>query len=357
MMDSGPFFSERDFYLTEFRGRHIGIVLPATGGDPFEQLSGTLEALAVNGTGVVLFASSRAPWISRETGAIRPDLEPAWAGRVWRSIADRGHAVVELAEDDWATQSAAAAIQLGLMKAVWIRKSGAMLDPDGQRISVVALDSTALAEMGQNDRAAQDLPLETIRRMLVGGIASVSVCRLDDLDAELFSYAGAGTFFSRERYTEVRSLTLEDFHLAANLLKQGETEGYLAVRDADAIERLLGHGFGVFVEGRYLAGFCALLPYADSAVGEIAGLYTVTRFAGEGVGGQLVRHALEEAGRSGLHSVFACTTSERVEGFFLRNGFARIERTEVPASKWDHYPSDRMKRVRCLGVSSLTRTR
>ena len=196
-----------------------------------------------------------------------------------------------------------------------------MLDPDGQRISVVALDSTALAEMGQNDRVAQDLPLETIRRMLVGGIASVSVCRLDDLDAELFSYAGAGTFFSRERYTEVRSLTLEDFHLAANLLKQGETEGYLAVRDADAIERLLGHGFGVFVEGRYLAGFCALLPYADSAVGEIAGLYTVTRFAGEGVGGQLVRHALEEAGRSGLHSVFACTTSQRVEGFFRRQGF------------------------------------
>ena len=351
MVDSDPFFSERDFYLTEFRGRHIGIVLPATGADPFAHLGRTLEALADNGTGVVLFASSRAPWISRAAGTVRPDLEPAWAGRVWRNIAKRGHAVVELSEDDWETQSAAAAIQLGLMKAVWIRESGAMLDPAGQRISVVALDSTALAEMGQTDRAAQNLPLATIRRMLVGGIASVSVCRLDDLDAELFSYAGAGTFFSRERYTDVRSLTLEDFDLAASLLKQGEAEGYLAVRDADAIEQLLGHGFGVFVEGRYLAGFCALLPYADSAIGEIAGLYTVTRFAGEGVGGQLIRHALEAASQSGLHGVFACTTSERVEGFFLRNGFARMKRTEVPVSKWDLYPAERMERVRCLGVN------
>ena len=141
MVDSGPFFSERDFYLTEFRGRHIGIVLPATGADPFGRLSSILEALADNGTGVVLFASSQAPWMSRAIGRVRPDLDPAWAGRVWRSIAERGYAVVELSEDDWATQSASAATQLGLMKAVWVRESGAMLGRDGLRTSVVALNS------------------------------------------------------------------------------------------------------------------------------------------------------------------------------------------------------------------------
>ena len=312
-------------------------------------LRGILETLSGNGTGVVLFTRPGAAWVPAGVPSIRPDLDAAWAGRVWRCIADRGYAVVELSENDLAQGGSAAAIQLGLMKVVWIRESGGLVDAGGQRISVVALHSTESVDIRLGDPSSGNLLLEPIRRMLLGGVVSVSVCRLDDLADELFSYAGAGTFFSLERYTDVRSLTLEDFDLAAGLLRQGEVEGYLAARDSEAVERLLGHGFGVFVEGRYMAGFCALLPYPDLGVGEIAGLYTVTRFAGEGVGGQLVRHALVEAGLNGLHSVFACTTSERVEGFFLRNGFERVQRHQVPNSKWADYPTERLGRVRCLG--------
>jgi N-acetylglutamate synthase-like GNAT family acetyltransferase len=46
--------------------------------------------------------------------------------------------------------------------------------------------------------------------------------------------------------------------------------------------------------------------------------------------------------------VFACTTSERVAGFFERNGFARVGADEIPAEKWRDYDPARRARVLCL---------
>mgnify|MGYP001971588669 CR=1 FL=1 len=81
---------------------------------------------------------------------------------------------------------------------------------------------------------------------------------------------------------------------------------------------------------------------------EIVSLYTLTRFLGEGVGGFLIRYALQEAAEAGFAGVFACTTSERVERFFTRHGFEAVEATVLPAAKWARYPADRRRRVRCL---------
>jgi len=66
-------------------------------------------------------------------------------------------------------------------------------------------------------------------------------------------------------------------------------EGYLAPRPPEDVERVLASGFGAFVEGRHLAGIGALLVYPGRKVGEVASLYTLTRFLGEGVGHNLVR--------------------------------------------------------------------
>jgi amino-acid N-acetyltransferase len=110
---------------------------------------------------------------------------------------------------------------------------------------------------------------------------------------------------------------------------------------------VLAGGFGAFVEGRHLAGIGALILHPDGRSGEIASLYTLTRFLGEGVGAELVSHALVQARPLGVERVFACTTQERVGAFFERMGFALADSCELPAARWEGYDPDRRARLRC----------
>jgi amino-acid N-acetyltransferase len=145
----------------------------------------------------------------------------------------------------------------------------------------------------------------------------------------------------------VRALGVDDFDAAHDLLRRGVEEGYLAPRDEAEVDALLASGFGAFVEGRDLAGIGSLLPSLDGKGAEIAGLYTLTRFLGEGVGFSLVAHALAEAEARALSYVFACTVSERVGAFFERNGFRAVAPDALPAEKWRDYDPERRARVHC----------
>ena len=162
------------------------------------------------------------------------------------------------------------------------------------------------------------------------------------------SFSGAGTLFARERYVDVHWLGLHEFDAAAELVRRGVAEGYLVGRSPAEVDRVLANAFGLFVEGRYLAGIGALLPHPGSGLAELGSLYTLTRFVGEGVGAQLLRFAVREAFDAGFEGVFACTTSDRVVAFFERNGFDRVPVSEIPAQKWKDYAEERKERVQCL---------
>jgi N-acetylglutamate synthase-like GNAT family acetyltransferase len=176
----------------------------------------------------------------------------------------------------------------------------------------------------------------------------VNLCTAESVADELFTYAGSGTLFTRERYIHVRRLGIDDFDAAADLLRRGVEEGYLAPRSDEEIDEVLASGFGAFVEGMHLAGIGALLVDEGARMAEIVSLYTLTRFLGEGVGGHLVAYAVERAGALGLGAVFACTTAERVAAFFLRQGFREVPQEDVPPSKWKGYDAARRTRVRCF---------
>ena len=148
--------------------------------------------------------------------------------------------------------------------------------------------------------------------MIRGSASSISACLPGGLADELFTYAGSGTFYAREGYTEVRDLGLDDFDAAEALIHYGVEEGYLLERSAGEVERALTHGIGAFIEGRYLAGICALLPHDAGRAGEIASLYALTRFVGEGVGVHLVRTAIERAGARGMETS-ECVRSEQLK--------------------------------------------
>src|SRR5258705_237470 len=107
---------------------------------------------------------------------------------------------------------------------------------------------------------------------------------------ELFTYEGSGTLFTRDDYCRVAPLGLDDFAQAERLLERGQREGLLKLRSPEEIAEVLGAGFGATICDRHLAGVAGLLtaPYAAERAGEIVGLYTITRFKGEGIGERLV---------------------------------------------------------------------
>jgi len=351
-----PTFSEREFYLAEFRGRSIGIAWPAGEEVHREPLAGVLEELRANGSRVILLSPDD------EVFAVAGIAKPSSASDVgfgpslWNELRKCGRAGLRVGASGFEESCRDVALALRLAKLVWIQSEPPVVNrSEEHRVSVVdlahldpLLSDAAAAAGASRVRPGCEAMLEAIREIIEGGIPGVNVCAPADLGRELFTYAGAGTFFTRDRYAEVRPLGLDDYDLAYDLIERGEVDGYLAPRDAAAREAVLAHGVGVFIEGRYLAGIGAMLPHPTDRAAEIASLFALTRYVGEGAGGQIVRYAVESARGQGLDYLFACTTSVRVATFFERHGFRRVEPGEVPARKWAAYDADRRDRVCCL---------
>jgi N-acetylglutamate synthase-like GNAT family acetyltransferase len=350
-------FSERDFYLSEFRGRTLALALALGEGELDAAgkavLDEVLAALEANGTRVILLCAD-----PRLLSRFVPDPPlhasgPGWQGALWR-LSRRSLRMGFFVENasDLAAVCREVVLELGLAKLVWIDGEGGLPRSDGSRLSLVALEELDSLTAGPTGAVhpgpARSKLLEEIRTMVEGGLPSASLCDPAGLADELFTYTGSGTFFSLRRYTEVRRLVLDEFDAANDLIRRGVVEGYLVSRTEIQIELILSNAFGVFVEGRYLAGIGALLPHPGGHTGEIASLYTLTRFLGEGIGGHLVRFAVACSRERGYEAVFACTTSERVAGFFEREGFERVSPDLLPEEKWSDYAPERRSQVVCL---------
>ena len=353
MAEPGWTFSEKSFYLAEFRGRSLALVAPEPlPADEVETLLALLDEFSKNDTRIVVLSPHRAS-VEALVGRVGVAEGSDWVGALWRRLQGERRAGLALDPDRFADRSREIALELRLARVVWLDARGALRRPSGARWSAMsAADLRELFEADAEPLDAQDgALLAQIRLLLEGGVPAVNLCSVAGLADELFTYEGSGTFFTRERYVDVRWLGIDDFDAAADLIARGVAEGYLVRRDDASVERVLSHGFGVFVEGRYLAGIGALLPFSDGGSAEIAGLYTLTRFMGEGVGGHLIRFAADEAVKRGYAAVYACTTSDRVIGFFARHGFAQVELESLPEEKWRSYAPERRARLRALRLA------
>jgi amino-acid N-acetyltransferase len=342
-------FTERDFYLADFRERTLAVsgtpgALAETGA-----LRPVLEDLARNRTRIVLLtpdvASTRALGVPV---VLRPGANEL--GALWRALRSAPAAAVSIEPgDSYPSVCRALAVNLRVAKWIFLDERGGLVGRDGTRLSFVDLAELAgLLDRPSSDAAQRAPLLREIEAGLRGGVAAVNLCTAAGLDEELFSYAGSGTLFTVGRYVDVRPLGIDDFAAAADLVARGVAEGYLAPRGEAELDRVFANGFGAFVEGRHLAGIGALIPHAESRTGEIASLYTLTRFWGEGIGGHLVAALCQVARERGHACVFACTTEERVAGFFERNGFRRVSPEDVPPEKWRDYDPSRRARVICV---------
>jgi N-acetylglutamate synthase-like GNAT family acetyltransferase len=345
-----PAFSERSFYLEEFRGRTLAIACRAASLRQPRRLRSVVETLARNGTRALVL-STGAEALRAVVGARVIEADPGDAGfsaQLWRRLRREARLGVVCGDERSFTDACCAiAAQIGVFKLGWI-DSGGGLRGGGRRLSFVhRAELRALLPQAEGRRAHL---LRAIDSLLGRGVDTVNICTLDGLREELFTYDGSGTLFTRDRYIEVRPLAIDDFDAAHGLIARGVKEGALLRRRAREVDQILSAGFGAFVEARDLAGVASLLIYrasaAEPAAGEIACLYTLTRFLGEGVGAELVDHALREAQRERVAQVFACTSNGAAGRFFVRCGFSRVARSRVPDRKWQGYDTRRLRRVR-----------
>jgi amino-acid N-acetyltransferase len=340
-------FTERAFYLADFRERTLAIAGEALA--DFAPVQAVLAELERNRTRVVLLTGDAA--LARSLDARVLALSRARIlGAVWRALRSAARVAV-LVERGPSFPAACRdlAVSLRVSKLIFLDPQGALVRGDGVRLSFVDLGELAALLADPTAAASQRAPLlREIDAALRGGVAAVNLCTAAGLDEELFSYAGSGTLFTVGRYVDVRPLGIDDLAAASDLVARGVGEGYLALRSEPELDRVLANGFGAFVERSHLAGIGALVPHPESGTGEIASLYTLTRFLGEGIGGYLVATLCQVARERGYSCVFACTTSERVAGFFERNAFARIGPEQVPAEKWRDYDPARRERVICV---------
>jgi amino-acid N-acetyltransferase len=348
-------FTERGFYLDEFRGRTLGFV--CSGATPAEvgTLRTVFDALGANGTRCVVMSTDASLLDAVGAKRAQDGAESSWPARVWQAVsAERCPVGVETGGAGLTASVVSATLGLGLRKLVWLRGAGGLRSDRGTVASFMDLDELRRFAAAKAEDDGERAVLAEIEPLLEGGVPSVNLCGVGGLDQELFTYAGSGTLFTRERYADVRRLALDEFDAARDLIERGVAEGYLVQRDSEGLLRVLSGGIGVFIEGRDLAGVGALLPHVEVNAAEIASLYTVTRYLGEGIGHQIVGYAVARAQEAGFDYVFACTTSDRVATFFERAGFMRVEGSAIPPAKWDGYPVERRARLICLRFDRRT---
>jgi N-acetylglutamate synthase-like GNAT family acetyltransferase len=382
-------FDEKQFYLDEFRGHTLLFAIAAeelAREADYEQLAAVTRALLTNDTRVLLIVSCGrnngeqtlrrlqrrlGPLIFRDetiplfpqrgarTSAftqLRPEAfstafgATALLGSIWAALR-RGPLLAGIVAGATRAGSTLFAQELAsrfrVHKLILTEPEGGVAGSDGKPFSF--MDETMLETLlgaGQAEWAGLGSRRETftaVRAALLGGVTSVNLCSLGGVARELFTYEGSGTLFTLQDYCTVKRLGIDDFEEVERLIERGQREGLLKMRTAEEVATMLVNGYGATIGAHHLAGICALTaaPYEAERAGELVGLYTITRFKGEGVGARLVAHVLAEARQAGLRYVFACTTEERAQGFFERQGFRRVDHGRVPAAKWATYDPQR----------------
>ena len=369
-------FAEKDFYLDEFRGRSLLFALRAGDLGSAEDLDVAVEVfrtLLENDTRVVVLIETSFSQEERRLIKALCDRLTAVSKISLPSptLLSAGTEVDELLEHMWSVLRTVPlfvglwpinpdnslivcaqhlAVRLKLYKLVLLDAAGG-ITTDGGRLSF--MNGPVLRELLRQGEAewaglgARRPVLEAVCIALEGGVASVTLCPLSGLTRELFTYEGCGTLFTLTDYCWVERLGIDDFYEVEKLMERGEREGYLKGRTPQEISRLLLRGYGARLGAApgELAGFCSLLPYAEEKAGEIAGLYTITRFQGEGIGGRLISTMVNEGEQSGFAYLFACTTQEGAQRLFERHGFLRVTPGDIPAVKWRGYDPARLQQI------------
>lgn len=363
-------FDEKSFYLEEFYGKSLLFALIPPSGErvgELDPLVRTLRELRRNQARcIVIVPADALARIMRRLGRLAPRAEApifnpgagrrsrpyppdSAVARIWR-VLSAGSIVVAAADtlkpSDFTVFAEELASRMRVFKLILLDRQGGLTAGGGERLSFVELSRIDRA-MRKQRSARRRAELRAVARALRDGVGSVNLVAPREVYDELFSFVGTGTLFTERQYGFVRPISIDDFKEVEALIVRGQREGHLLARSREEIAELLPSCFGYRVGDEHLAGVCSLLTerYHRERAGEITALYTLTRFAGEGVAVELVKQVLNEARERPLRYVFACTAEERAARFFARLGFHRVGPQDIPSVKWRGYDRARMSRL------------
>lgn len=332
--------AEKQFYLRDFRNR--AILFHVEDARELERhAADVLADLHDNPTQVIVVAK-RFPKKRRPLRVARLDFEKAPTSLLpltARLMSDHRvdvHWPHGLAGARALAYSRQLAVRLGISKLVVVDKRGGLDAGSGPRsfVHVAALSRVVRAEEDCGDWGLAEL--QQVLLAVRSGVDAVNLTTAEGVEEELFTYHGSGTLVTAEQYCTIGRLGVEHFHDAERLLARGERQGFLMPRSEELKYRLLLGGYGAWFGGTRLAGVCGLETeaYRRSRLGEVVGLYTITRFQGEGVGVRMIDHLVGLASDARLRALFACSSNARAVAFFERCGFHQVEPDRVPSAKW-----------------------
>lgn len=347
--------AERVFYVEEFRGDTIVVSLASPNRRTVEAVGHLARALSEGDAHLVAVVAAPAQPLEAALPGDQVILpgptgpaDAGWTADLWLAISDRGQVVVEV---EPGRELPVAAELAGAMRA----RKLVITDPGGgwgrPPRSFADLATHSAAFESQLTSRQDGAVVQAVRRALDGGALNVNLCRPEDLEQELFTFDGTGTLFTSGGYMELGPLRVDDLPAVERLVAQGVDDGLLRPRSRREVARLAVTGLGARVVGRdHLAGLVSLEiePYQREQVGEVASLYTVSRFSGSGAGSVLVDGIIERAESQGLRAIFAVTVSEAATDLFVRQGFEPVERSRLPPAKWEGYDPQRRQRARAL---------
>jgi amino-acid N-acetyltransferase len=348
--------AERAFYVEEFAASTIVVSLAEPDDATVAAASRVAGSLGLGGSRLVLVVgggqgagdrlSASLPRPAALVDAAPAQLAGGWLAELWLTLTDGGVAVVTVDEGREAQVAAELAVDLRALKLVVTDDGGGWGRPPRSFADVASHASAYRNQLAERQGGAV---VAAVDRALAGGVTNVNLCRAADLDLELFTFDGAGTLFTSGGYLTLGPLRVDDLTAVERLVAQGVADGLLRPRTRHEIARLAIDGLGARVVGSgHLAGIVSLETdrYRAERMGEVACLYTVSRFSGAGAGALLLDGLVDRAREQGLLSVFAVTVSDAAAAFFTRRAFREADHDAVPAAKWDGYDGVRRAEAR-----------
>ena len=159
---------------------------------------------------------------------------------------------------------------------------------------------------------------------------------------ELYSRDGAGMLVSRKAFDCLRQAQVDDIAGIQNLIEPLQADGALVERGHERLELELPH-FLVMERDGLITACCALFPYADDGMGELACVAVHPDYRKQGRAEQLLDQIERQARGLGLRKLFALTT--HTAHWFTEHNFTAAEVSDLPAARQLHYSQQRNAKI------------
>lgn len=159
---------------------------------------------------------------------------------------------------------------------------------------------------------------------------------------ELYSRDGVGTLVFADSYDVVRPATIDDIGGILGLITPLEESGVLVSRSREQLELEINHFFVMLRDG-LITACCALLPYAEENIGELACVAVHPDYQKQGRAQALLDQVERSARQQRLKRLFALTT--HAPHWFIERGFKLAALDDLPLKRKQMYNYQRNSKV------------